>query len=86
MFAMQPNILDKDTLIGACTRLKVLVDLSGLQREVSMLSADCWGDRGGRVGVHSAAEAIFLRGYAPADGENPIEDRQAPSGCRASAP
>ena len=26
-------------------------------------------------GVHSAADALFLRGYAPAEGEKPIEDR-----------
>jgi hypothetical protein len=27
------------------------------------------------VGVHSAAEAVFLRGHAPAAGDLPIEDR-----------
>jgi len=34
-----------------------------------------WGGSGGRVGVHSAAEALFLRGHAPAQGPLPIEDR-----------
>lgn len=77
MFAVPTRALDKDTLIGACTRLKVRVDLPGLQRDVAALPVEYWGGRGGRVGVHSAAEAIFLRGYAPADGEKPIEDREA---------
>ena len=27
------------------------------------------------MGVHSAAEAVFLRGFAPAEGEKPVEDR-----------
>ncbi|MDE1897462.1 MAG: aspartyl/asparaginyl beta-hydroxylase domain-containing protein [Xanthomonadaceae bacterium] len=76
MSAAPTQPLDKDTLIGACTRLKLVLNLPGLQREVAELPAEYWGTRGGRVGVHSAAEAIFLRGYAPADGETPIEDRQ----------
>ena len=77
MSAVPTQLLDKDTLIGACTRLKLVVNLPDLQREVATLPAEYWGTRGGRVGVHSAAEAIFLRGYAPADGETAIEDRQA---------
>jgi len=35
------------------------------------------GTTGGRVGVHRQAEAVFLRGYAPAEGPRPIEDRPA---------
>ena len=33
--------------------------------------------RPGRVGVHRAADAVFLRGHAPAEGDLPIEDRPA---------
>ncbi len=77
MLAVPIRTLDKDTLIGACTRLKVRVDLTALQHEVAKLPTGYWGTRGGRVGVHSSAEAIFLRGYAPADGEHAIEDREA---------
>ena len=45
--------------------------------EVAALAADLWGSRGGRVGVHRPAQAVFLRGYAPAEGNLPIEDREA---------
>lgn len=68
-------VLDKTALIGACTRLPVPVDAARLQREVASLPADFWGTTAGRVGVHRAADAIFLRGYAPAEGNRPIEDR-----------
>ena len=77
MFSADSKALDKDRLIGACTRIRVQVNLPVMQREVATLPAEYWGTRGGRVGVHSAAEAVFLRGYAPADGETPIEDREA---------
>lgn len=53
------------------------VNLPVMRREIVALPAGHWGTRGIRVGVHSAAEAIFLRGYAPADGEAPIDDRVA---------
>jgi hypothetical protein len=33
-----------------------------------------WGTAG-RVGVNSTAEALFLRGHAPAEGQKPIDDR-----------
>lgn len=77
MFSADSKALDKDRLIGACTRIRVQVNLPVMQREVAALPAEYWGTRGGRVGVHSAAEAIFLRGYAPADGETSIEDRES---------
>jgi hypothetical protein len=67
--------LDKEQLIGGCVRLPLSVDAARLKAEVAALPADLWGSRGGRVGVHDAAQAIFLRGYAPAEGEKPIEDR-----------
>lgn len=67
--------LDKAQLIGGCVRLPLAVDAARLAAEVAALPATLWGTQGGRVGVHRAAEAIFLRGYAPAEGERPIEDR-----------
>ena len=41
------------------------------------MPAALWGTRGGRVGVHNAAQAVFLRGHAPAEGNLPIADREA---------
>src|SRR5882724_251972 len=69
--------LDKHTLLGGCVRLPLSVDAAPLRIEVAALGEEIWGTTGGRVGVHSAAEAVFLRGYAPAEGEKPIEDRAA---------
>jgi hypothetical protein len=69
--------LDKTRLVGRCSRLPLQVDALRLAAEVSALPQDFWGSRGGRVGVHMAAEAVFLRGYAPAEGDKPIEDRPA---------
>ena len=68
--------LDKLGLIGACSRLPVRVDAERLQAEVAALPESSWAGTGGRVGVHRAAQAIFLRGFAPAEGEKPIEDRE----------
>lgn len=70
----QPPI-DKSRLIGGCMRLPLAVDARRLAAEVAALPTSLWGSQGGRAGVHRAAEAIFLRGYAPAEGERPIEDR-----------
>lgn len=70
-------ILDKARLVGACTRLPLTVDATRLATEVAELAQDFWGTQGGRVGVHRAAEAVFLRGHAPAEGDLPIEDRPA---------
>jgi hypothetical protein len=70
-------LLDKRQLIGGCIRLAVAIDTERLQREFQALPASVWGTTGGRVGVHNPAEAVFLRGYAPAEGEKPIEDRPA---------
>lgn len=68
-------ILDKNRLIGGCLRLKLAIDADRLQTEVARLPRSVWGSTGGRVGVHNAAEALFLRGYAPAEGDTPLEDR-----------
>ena len=68
-------VLDKHALIGACARLPLPIDAPRLQAEVAALPDDVWGSTAGRVGVHRAAAAVFLRGYAPAEGEKPIEDR-----------
>ncbi|MBV6417356.1 MAG: hypothetical protein CMLOHMNK_02018 [Steroidobacteraceae bacterium] len=72
--ADQP-VIDKARWIGGCTRLPLAVDAARLAAEVASLPASLWGTRGGRIGVHTPAEAIFLRGHAPAEGELPIDDR-----------
>jgi hypothetical protein len=70
----QPS-LDKARIVGECVRLSIRYDAERLRREVDDLPADVWGSTGGRVGVHRSAEALFLRGFAPAEGDKPIEDR-----------
>src|SRR5271170_697630 len=67
--------LDKAALVGGCVRLAVSVDAQRLMDEVRRLPGDVWGSAGGRVGVHRAAEALFLRGHAPAEGDLPVTDR-----------
>jgi hypothetical protein len=60
-------VLDKPSLIGAgCTRLSLRVDAGQVQAEVARLSPALWGSQGGRGGVHDRAEAIWLKGNAPA--------------------
>jgi len=68
-------VLDKTRLIGGCLRLPLKIDAGRLRQEVDALPPALWRGTGGRVGVQQVAEAIFLRGYAPAEGELPIEDR-----------
>lgn len=68
-------VLDKQALIGACARLPLQLDAGRLQAEVAALPGELWGTRSGRGSVHTRAEAVFLRGYAPAEGDKPIEDR-----------
>jgi len=70
----QPT-LDKLGLIGTCSRLPLQVNAARLQAEVAALPDISWSGTGGRVGVHRGAQAIFLRGFAPAEGNKPIEDR-----------
>ena len=70
-------VLDKDRLVGGCLRLPVVVDAARLAAEIDALGPAVWGTTDGRVGVHRSAEALFLRGHAPAEGELPIEDRPA---------
>jgi hypothetical protein len=69
-------VIDKTTLVGGCLRLPVRFDVQRLAAEVAALPAGSWGSTGGRVGVHRNAEALFLRGHAPAQGALPIEDRE----------
>jgi len=73
---LQP-FLDKNALVGGCVRLTLSTDPERLRDEVAALPGSSWGTTAGRVGVHNAAEALFLRGYAPAEGAKPIEDRPA---------
>lgn len=70
-------ILDKQSLIGGCLRLPLQVDATRLRSEVEALPAQIWGSTGPRVGVHGAADALFLRGYLPAEGEKPFDERPA---------
>lgn len=70
-------VLDKDNLVGGCARLTLQVDGERLRRDVEGLPDNFWGSRGGRVGVHQTAEAVFLRGHAPAEGDRLVEDRPA---------
>jgi hypothetical protein len=69
--------LNKAALVGGCVRLSYRVDPRPLREEVMALPADLWDGTSGRVGVHRAAEALFLRGHAPAEGELPVADRPA---------
>jgi hypothetical protein len=68
-------VLDKSRLVGGCLRLPLTIDAARLRQEVESLPATLWQGTGGRVGVHQVAQAIFLRGYAPAEGPKPIEER-----------
>ncbi len=70
-------ILDKIALIGGCARLPLNFDVVRALAEIAALPDGMWGSRGGRVGVHNPAQAIFLRGHAPAEGDLPVEDREA---------
>lgn len=68
-------VLDKSRLIGTCVRLPVDIDAARLRDEVAAIPASYWGTTAGRVGVHRAADAVFLRGHAPAEGDLPVMDR-----------
>lgn len=70
-------VIDKSALVGGCLRLPLQLDAQRLAAEVAALPGSVWGTAGGRVGVHQAAEALFLRGYAPAQGALPIDDRES---------
>ena len=70
-------VLDKIALIGGCAKLPITFDVARAVTEISALPQSFWGSRGGRVGVHNPAQAVFLRGYAPAEGNLPVEDREA---------
>jgi aspartyl/asparaginyl beta-hydroxylase len=70
-------LLDKIALIGGCARLPLQCDAGRLRAEIASMPASFWGTRGGRVGVHNPAQAVFLRGHAPAEGDLPVEDREA---------
>ncbi|MDP9090149.1 MAG: aspartyl/asparaginyl beta-hydroxylase domain-containing protein [Pseudomonadota bacterium] len=67
--------LDKARIVGECVRLGLRCDAERMRREVGDLPVEVWGSSGGRIGVHRNTEALFLRGFAPAEGEKPIEDR-----------
>ena len=68
-------VLDKVALIGGCARLDVGFDAERALAEIATLPDTSWSGRAGRIGVQDTAQAIFLRGHAPAEGDLPIEDR-----------
>jgi Aspartyl/Asparaginyl beta-hydroxylase len=68
-------VIDKQALVGGCLRLPLRIDGERLRAEIAALPESVWGTTGGRVGVHREVQALFLRGYAPAEGNKPIEDR-----------
>ena len=68
-------LLDKTALVGGCVRLPLKVDAGRLRGEIAALPDSLWGTSGGRVGVHKVSEALFLRGFAPSEGEKPVADR-----------
>lgn len=67
--------VDKHTLVGGCSRLELQVDADRLAAEFETIPDEAWGSRAGRVDLHQKANAIFLRGYARAEGFKPVEDR-----------
>jgi hypothetical protein len=78
MSALPEFEIDKIAAIGGCSRLPLRCDASRLRAEVQALPDAMWETRAGRLGPHDAARAIFLRGYAPAEGRGkPVEDREA---------
>ena len=72
---LEQSVFDKHAHVKGCVRLPIALDGNQLGAEVAALPASVWGSTAGRKGVHRAAEALFLRGHAPAEGEMPIEDR-----------
>jgi hypothetical protein len=70
-------VLNKDMLVGGCARLPLRLDAQRLLGEVQAIPQGLWGTTGPRIGVHDAADALFLRGYLPAEGDKPIEERPA---------
>jgi hypothetical protein len=69
------TVIDKRVLIGTCIRLPVRVDAGRLGSEVEALPPSAWGSARGRADPQTQADALFLRGYAPAAGDLPIGDR-----------
>lgn len=69
------SVIDKHALIGTCVRLPITVDAGRLRAEVEALPASAWGSARGRADPQLQADALFLRGYAPAAGDLPIGDR-----------
>ena len=72
---MQTEFIDKFEVIGGCARLPIEIDAERLQTEVRSMKAEHWGGMGGRIGVHTQVQAVFLRGFAPAEGDKPVIDR-----------
>ena len=74
---MQAEFVNKEEVIGGCSRLPIQLDAERLQGEIRGMNSSHWGTTGARIGVHTQVQAVFLRGYAPAEGDKPIVDRAA---------
>lgn len=68
--------VNKELFIGGCSRLDIQIDADKLAKEVGSLDAMVWSGTGGRVGPHMKVDAVFLRGFAAAEGPKPVEDRE----------
>jgi hypothetical protein len=64
-------------MISGCVRLRLRINVDRLRDEVASLPASFWGSTANRARVHEPVEAVFLRGYAPAEGPEPLCDRPA---------
>jgi hypothetical protein len=68
--------LNKHELIDACVLIEHDIDVDRMVSEVAGIPKKAWPGPANRLGVHSNAQAIFLRGYAPLQRlRQPIEDR-----------
>jgi len=56
--------------------LDMEIDIKCLQSEVANLPAKLWNSSANRVSTQRHVNSIFLRGYAPAEGDKPIHDRE----------
>ena len=73
---MNTLAFSKEELIGGCARLSFKLNAKKLAEEVEGLDSAYWGTTSGRVGVHTQADSIFLRGHAPAERKKTIGDRE----------
>ena len=76
------EVVDKQQLVGGCSKLELRVDADRLRAEFDTIPEEAWGSTAGRVNIHSLASAIFLRGHARAEGFKPARSSRP---CRTCA-